>query len=106
MDIIISTRAMEVTMGCLIEASMAMAREMQNLTQSLSHSIIMVIISNHMEDMVSPITATMDMVRGTLRLKQMQDTTREMLRLILKPSTTMDTTLRAMGEVIVPAMAM
>merc|ERR1719234_688695 len=106
MDIIISTRAMEVTMGCLIEASMAMAREMQNLTQSLSHSIIMVIISNHTEDMVNPITATMDMARGTLRLKQIQVTTKEMPRLILRPSTTMDTTPRAMGEVIGATMAM
>ena len=106
MDIIISTRAMEATMGCPIEASMAMARGMQNLTQSLSHSIIMVITSNHMEDMVSPITATMDMARGMLRLKQIQATTKEMLRLILRHSTTMDITPRAMGEVIVPAMAM
>merc|ERR1719234_407973 len=74
---------MEATMGCPIEASMAMARGMQNLTQSLSHSITTVITSNHMEDMVSPITTIMDMVRGMLRLKQMQVTTKEMLRLIL-----------------------
>jgi len=106
MDIIISTRAMEATMGCPIEASMAMARGMQNLTQSLSHSIIMVITSNHTEDMVSPITATMDMVRGMLRLKQIQATTREMLRLILRHSITLDTTRRAMGEAIVSNMAM
>merc|ERR1719234_2520343 len=80
---------MEATMGCPIEASMAMARGMQNLTQSLSHSTIMVITSNHMEDMVSPIIATMDMARGTLRLKQTQVTTKEMPRLNLKPSITM-----------------
>jgi len=105
MDII--TRAMEATMvGCPIEASMAMARGMQNPTQSLSHSIIMVIISNHMEDMVSPITATMDMARGTLRLKQIRVTTKEMLMLILRHSITMDTTPRAMGEVIGATMAM
>merc|ERR1719234_420299 len=99
MDIIIGTRAMEATMGCPIEASMALGRGMQNLTQSLSHSIIMVITSNRTEDMVSPITATMDMARGMLRLKQIQVTIKEMLRLNLKPSTTMDTTPRAMGEV-------
>merc|ERR1719376_1471104 len=92
---------MEATMECLIEASMAMVRGMQNLTQSLSHSIIMVITSNQMGDMVSPI---MDMVRGML--KQIQVTTRETLRLILRPSTTMDTTPRAMEEVIVATMAM
>jgi len=91
MDTIIITRAMRWP----IEASMVMARGMQNLTQSLSHSIIMVITSNQMGDMVSPI---MDMVRGML--KQIQVTTRETLRLILRPSTTMDTTPRAMGEVI------
>jgi len=100
MDIIIITRAMEATMRWPTEASMTMGRGMQNLTQSLSHSIIMVITSNRMEDMVSPITATMDMARGMLRLKQIQATTKEMLRLILRPSTTMDTTPRAMGEVI------
>merc|ERR1719180_270691 len=103
---IISTRAMEATMDCPIEASMAMARGMQNPTQSLSHSIIMVITSNHMEDMVSPITATMDMVKGMLRPKQTQVTTKEMPRLILSHSTTMDTTPRAMGEVIGATMAM
>jgi len=100
-EIIISTRAMEATMRCPIEAG-----GMQNLTQSLSHSIIMVITSNHTEDMVSPITATMDMVRGMLRLKQIQATTREMLRLILRHSITLDTTRRAMGEAIVSNMAM
>merc|ERR1719234_1865820 len=63
---------MEATMECLIEASMAMVRGMQNLMQSLSHSIIVIIISNHMEDMVSPITATMDMARGLLNLNLMQ----------------------------------
>jgi len=106
MDTIIITRALEATMRWPTEASMAMARGMQNLTRSLSHSIIMVITSNHMEDIVSPITATMDMVRGMLRLKQIQATTREMLRLILRHSITMDITPRAMGEVIGPAMVM
>merc|ERR1719234_783379 len=98
---------MEATMECLIEASMAMVRGMQNLMQSLSHSIIVIIISNHTEeDMVSPITATMDMARGTLRLKQIQVTTKEMLRLILRHSVTMDTTRRGMEEVIGATMAM
>jgi len=102
MDTIIITRAMRWP----IEASMVMARGMQNLTQSLSHSIIMVIISNHTEDMASPITATMDMLRGMLRLKQTQATTKEMPRLILRHSITTDTTPRAMGEVIGVTMAM
>merc|ERR1719234_1678691 len=83
---------MEATMECLIEASMAMVRGMQNPTQSLSHSIIMVITSNHVEDIVSPITATMDMVKGMLRLKQTQVTIKEMPRLILRHSITMVTT--------------
>jgi len=101
MDIII-VRAMEATMvGCPIAASMVMARGMQNPTQSLSHSIIMVITSNHMEDMVSPITASMDMARGTLRLKQIQVTTKEMLMLILRLSITMAIIPRVMGEVMV-----
>jgi len=106
MAIIITTRAMEATLGCHIEASMAMAREMRSLTQNLRHSIITVITSNRMEDMVSPIGATMDMVKGMLRLKQMQVTTRERLRLILRHSTTTDTIPRAMVEVIVATMAM
>jgi len=106
MAIIIITRAMEATLGCHIEASMAMARGMQSLTQNLRHSIITVITSNHMEDMASPIGATMDMVRGMLRLKQMRVTTRERRRLILRHSTTMDTTPRAMVEVIIAIMAM
>jgi len=100
-SITMNTIIMEVTMGRPIEAG-----GMQNLMQSLSHSIITVITSNHMEDMVSPITATMDMARGMLKLKQIQATTKEMLMLILRHSTTTDTTPRAMGEVIVVTMAM
>merc|ERR1719239_609299 len=89
---IITTRAMEAAMEYPIEASMAMARGMQSLTQILRHSI-MVIISNHMEGMVNPIGATMGMVR-------------ERLRLILRHSIITDTILRATGEVIVATMAM
>merc|ERR1719430_2063532 len=103
---IITTRAMEATMECCIEASMAMARGMQSLTQILRHSIITVITSNLMEDMVSPIAATMDMAKGLQNLKQMQVTTRERLKLILRHSTITDTIPRAMGEVIVATTAM
>merc|ERR1719370_103536 len=48
----------------------------------------------------------MDMPKGLQNLKQMQVTTRERLRLILRHSIITDTILRAMGEVIVATMAM
>merc|ERR1719341_3231504 len=78
-----------------------MARGMQSLTQILRHSIITDITSNLMEDMVSPIAATMDMAKGLQNLKQMQVTTRERLKLILRHSTITDTIPRVMGEAMV-----